>query len=493
MGLASGSACDPSSTGGSLTSNCLVTADSAERAFVLTQGMPFGSSPGAIAGVVAATGALVASTPIGIYALTVTVCAGASQYWTGSSCAPQRCLRATPCGTNEGANGGVCQCLPGFYRPSGACVGCPRDGDYYCPGRDLRVACGGGLQTSVANAYMYSQCLCRATGTYFSPSLGGCTGCSASGTSYCPDKWNSVQCPNHADASAMSTSLGIATPAYCVCLEGYYGPGCLPCPAGMVCTRNAEFTNVARLFTVVTSQPTLSDTDARALSAAVAAALQTYYASGSAVSLVTFPAASQYSHSYMYNVSHSASIYYTYRIMVLVQQTSRDMTWVDVLKAYAGFASATGGAVASLDTDPSYQPAYAPVQASTPRPCGSLQVPAPSAAQCKCAPGAYMQTPWPLLACAPCGSMTFQSDANTAIACVSCPDGWGTGELTGAANCTVPTVVSPDKAEGGGLSMPAIVGIAVVAVVACGVVFMAVCAPSAPDPTTLPYTIQRKR
>ena len=41
--------------------------------------------------------------------------------------------------------------------------------------------------------------------------------------------------------------------------------------------------------------------------------------------------------------------------------------------------------------------------------------------------------------------------------------------------------------------MPAIVGIAVVAVVACGVVFMAVCAPSAPDPTTLPYTIQRKR
>ena len=278
LGLANGIACDALAPAGSLTSNCIVAADTAERVFLAVQGMPFGSSPSAIAGAAVATGTLVASTPSGVYTLSAGYCSGGGQYWTGSQCVSQRCLRRVPCAFGETSDGTACQCMPGFYRVSGSCVACAA-GPYYCSGGDTPTACGSGLRTLTGGANSSLQCLCQSTGTYNNPAItSGCTPCTVDTTSYCPDQWSIQSCPPHADAASMSASLGTTTPAYCACLGGYYGPGCTACPSGMACPHNAQATNVARLFVVVTQAGGgVGAAGAQALVAAVLSVLQTYY------------------------------------------------------------------------------------------------------------------------------------------------------------------------------------------------------------------------
>ena len=486
VGLADGAPCDNNAAGGSLSTNCIVAADSVERKMVSIPSMPFGSSPRSIAGTILSTKTLITSTTTGIYALSMLGCdtnlfaAGTtttvSQYWAGTQCAQQRCIRRVPCAGNEESDGTVCQCAHGFYRNAGVCIACT-PGQNYCPGGDSSQACGSQLSTSStsspnADPYsQYSQCLCSRTGSYFPPSGPLCALCDSTSISYCPDKWNIIPCPGTVDASLMSIALGTTTPAYCVCGDGLYGPGCIPCPPNNICPRNINPYNMAQLFVIKTPKAVLNDADIAALSATLNGALQVYY-NGQVQSLIYGSTPSEYVHLYVYNVSHATNYRDTYRIMVMVQQRTEDRGWVGVVTGATNLLSTqTQGAITSIVTDDSYTGASIQIPASRPEKCGELlQVPNPSKpTQCMCAAGAYTTTPPPTLKCALCKSLTFSSkpDSDT---CANCPSGWSTGGAAGATNCTTPIPIATSETS----TMPSIsiiVGVSVGGVVVLGGIF----------------------
>ena len=121
----------------------------------------------------------------------------------------------SPSGSNDVAD---CGCMPGFYGALGQCTAC--DGNYYCPGGDVRVACTD-HGVSPPGATAASQCYCDRG--YYGVNNSACIICPEN--SWC---WTGVQtsCPQNTWSPTLSSYQ-----TNCVCNAGYTGPNGGPCTA----------------------------------------------------------------------------------------------------------------------------------------------------------------------------------------------------------------------------------------------------------------------
>ena len=406
-------------TGGGLSTTNVYTADrSYQRTFTLLEQMPTSSHPSLGPSVVSTgpdTGLMVAASGHTIFTLPIMRCSPIydskgvlrAQYWDGSVCKINACVRGRSCSGLEGrqyynATMQRCVCSPGYYetglQQAVTCVECPEG--YYCT-NGQKVSCG--PLTSLAKARSVFGCVCR-MGQYH-PS--GCSNCPAG--MWCPNQWESQVCPGNVDM-VRSTSLQSIYPYTCVCAAGSSGPGCTPCPSGKYCSSvtGSTITNYALSLTinyVTTATSVVCDVVRQRL---------VEYFQGSSVQIycLYIPALTQ----------HTTSL------AVFMVQTSSLSGTNALAQIWANFTSPLLDFTAIATTS---QMASYVVPNNEPRDCpipGKVSL--PDGTGCQCASG-YETTAQNQ--CAGCKANFFKVSAGAGT-CTACPT--GTTSAAGAAACS---------------------------------------------------------
>ena len=243
----------------------IMVADITQRTFTEIQGMPSDTvNPSVLTAIPMGVGSLMliaGSTGANFFNIKLPMCmpsqdaatSNIPRYWDGTQCRPHVCVRSRPCATNAGQQWDIysmsCKCVQGYYVSSPAnsadlqCTICPAD--FYCPaGTTTKQSCPVGM-TSLTGATNLSQCTCHDS-SYFNSDAGVCQSCPAG--SWCPNRWSVIPC-----AGAVDQSRSVPASQYpkgCVCLPGYQGVGCNPCPAGPYYYCPADINSVTNAVTM---------------------------------------------------------------------------------------------------------------------------------------------------------------------------------------------------------------------------------------------------
>ena len=389
------------------------------------------------------------------------------RYWNGMQCAPQMCLRIPQCGLNQGFNGATCICSPGYYKSnSGSCDPCTAPN--YCPGlsdqNPKQCQPQLQLQTTVVKATSAMQCLCGTSGSYFDAQKQVCQSCTQLPGQFCPDQWNIQTCPSPMDIKRISP--GGTTSAGCVCLAGYYGAACLPCPTDKICPAQAS-TLIAQsqLFSVnlVGVNPVVTTATESALYITVLKILKPYFMSNNQI--VNAGDFTSYTYMKLYNSTHTSNLNNVWFLMVTVQLTQSSANWISTLILSSdnrSFRDGTSNIVQGLSTVGGTV-INDRASVNIPTSCPAMQTPDPSSyTSCLCVPGSYSSSVASINSrvCTLCPVNFFTAVPNTAAVCQACDivNGFSTLNLVGATNCTKASVSSASGDSSSSINIAAIAG-----------------------------------